>query len=208
MTPFVEQNYKKSMEQQHAEHHGVIDTFAEMAKKMGKEVIIKPDKEATQEDAANVDLVVSLGGDHTFLRASALIWNRMTPILGINTNKDVYTGVLNPHFIDYSKREKHAEQLLSLMDDDYSLSYEKRARLLYERIRNNENQEEQKVLTLNEVFCAEKEVSSASRYCIIKDGLDLGVFKSSGLIVSTGTGSTGWLYGARQLTVAQLDEIQ
>ena len=131
------------------------------------------------------------------MRASALIWNRMTPILGINTNKDVYTGVLNPHFIDYSKREKHAEQLLSLMDDDYSLSYEKRARLLYERIRNNENQEEQKVLTLNEVFCAEKEVSSASRYCIIKDGLDLGVFKSSGLIVSTGTGSTGWLYGAR-----------
>ena len=121
----------------------------------------------------------------------------MTPILGINTNKDVYTGVLNPHFIDYSKREKHAEQLLSLMDDDYSLSYEKRSRLLYERIRNNENQEEQKVLTLNEVFCAEKEVSSASRYCIIKDGLDLGVFKSSGLIVSTGTGSTGWLYGAR-----------
>lgn len=64
------------------------------------------------------------------------------------------------------------------------------------------------MLCLNEVFCAERDVSSASRYCILKDGLDLGVFKSSGLIVSTGTGSTGWLYGARQLTVKQLEEIQ
>ena len=53
------------------------------------------------------------------------------------------------------------------------------------------------MLVLNEVFCAEREVSSASRYCIVKDSIDLGVFKSSGLIVSTGTGSTGWLHAAR-----------
>lgn len=36
----------------------------------------------------------------------------------------------------------------------------------------------------------------------------MGVFKSSGLIVSTGTGSTGWLLAARQLTVKQLGEVQ
>lgn len=63
------------------------------------------------------------------------------------------------------------------------------------------------MLSLNEIFVAEKDVSSASRYCVMKDGHDLGVFKSSGLIVSTGTGSTGWLYSARQCTVDQLVEI-
>ena len=42
----------------------------------------------------------------------------------------------------------------------------------------------------------------------MKDGIDLGVFKSSGLIVSTGTGSTGWLHAARQLTINQLEDIQ
>ena len=51
-----------------------------------------------------VDCVVSLGGDHTFLRASGLISDRRIPILGVNTNKDVYTGVLNPHHIDYNER--------------------------------------------------------------------------------------------------------
>lgn len=87
------------------------------------------------------------------------------------------------------------------MEDDHSVGYEKRTRILYERIRKSEEQEEQRTLCLNEVFCAEGDVSSASRYCVVKDGINLGVFKSSGLIVSTGTGSSGWLYAARQLTV-------
>ena len=55
---------------------------------------------------------------------------------------------------------------------------------------------------------AEKKVSEVSRYCIEKDGEDIGVFKSSGLIISTGTGSTGWLHAARQLTVQQLEDVQ
>ena len=72
---------------------------------MGKQVIVKSEQDATLEDMPGVDCVVSLGGDHTFLRASSLIWNRRIPILGINTNKEVYSGVLNPHYIDYEHRE-------------------------------------------------------------------------------------------------------
>ena len=53
-------------------HHGVIDSFVEQARKMGKDVTvvteddITPDTEIAVDDA---DLVVSMGGDHTFLRA-------------------------------------------------------------------------------------------------------------------------------------------
>lgn len=32
------------------------------------------------------------------------------------------------------------------------------------------------------------------------DGQFLGKFKSSGLIIATGTGSTGWLYSAKRFT--------
>ena len=174
---------------------------------MGKQVVVKSEQDATKEDMQGVDCVVSLGGDHTFLRASGLISDRRIPILGINTNKDVYTGVLNPHHIDYNERQRHSEWILETMEDDLSISFEKRQRILYERVREREEQEEQRVLVLNEVFTAERDVSSASRYCIIKDGIDMGVFKSSGLIVSTGTGSTGWLHAARQLTVKQLEEV-
>ena len=75
-----------------------------MAELMGKEVTVKTEAEATLEDVKEVDLVVSLGGDHTFLRASALIWNNEIPVLGITTNQDVYSGVLNPHWIDHNTR--------------------------------------------------------------------------------------------------------
>ena len=145
----------------------------------------------------DVDCVVALGGDNTFLTASALIWDRRVPILGVNTNRAANMGALSPHFIDYDSRDKHARMLLETMNDDHSVGYDKRTRILYEKIRNTEYEEEEKMLALNEIFVAEKDVSSASRYCIMKDGHDLGVFKSSGLIVSTGTGSTGWLYSAR-----------
>ena len=169
---------------------------------MGKEVLVRTEDEATTlNDMREVDCVVSLGGDHTFLKASSLIWDKSTPILGINTNRRIYAGALNHHYIDPSDRERQAASLLESMEDDHAISFEKRTRILYERVRQHERQDEQRALCLNEVFCAEEDVSSASRYCIQKDGVDMGVFKSSGLIVSTGTGSSGWLYSARQLTV-------
>jgi NAD kinase len=58
----------------------------------------------------------------------------------------------------------------------------------------------EKKLVLNEVFAAEKDVCQTSMYKVIVDGRDMGKFKSSGIIISTGTGSSGWLFSARQIT--------
>ncbi len=52
-------------------------------------------------------------------------------------------------------------------------------------------------LCLNEVFAAEKDVSTTSIYRLEVDGKDMGKFKSSGIIIATGTGSSGWLFSAR-----------
>jgi NAD kinase len=52
-------------------------------------------------------------------------------------------------------------------------------------------------LCLNEVFAAEKDVASTSMYRLTVDDRDMGKFKSSGIIIATGTGSSGWLYSAR-----------
>ena len=53
---------------------------------------------------------------------------------------------------------------------------------------------------LNEIFIAEKDPSKTSSYNLIADGKDLGKFKSSGIMISTGTGSSGWLYGSKRIT--------
>lgn len=56
-------------------------------------------------------------------------------------------------------------------------------------------------LTLNEVFAAEKDVSSCSVFRVKLDADEyIGKFKSSGILISSGTGSTGWVHSARKFT--------
>ena len=54
--------------------------------------------------------------------------------------------------------------------------------------------------SLNEIFVAEENISQTSIFSLVADGNFLGKFKSSGLLIATGTGSTGWLYSARRFT--------
>mgnify|MGYP001626820213 CR=1 FL=1 len=83
------------------------------------------------------------------------------------------------------------------MEDDSAVWFEKRSRILFERGPSHSHKQIRRAICLNETLAAEKDVSSASRYTVERDGQDLGLFKSSGIIISTGTGSTGWLYSVR-----------
>ena len=62
-------------------------------------------------------------------------------------------------------------------------------------------------LVLNEIFAAEKDTGIVSRYRLFADEKYLGKFKSSGVIISTGTGSTGWLFSARRVTSSDVRMI-
>ena len=62
-------------------------------------------------------------------------------------------------------------------------------------------------LSLNEVFVAEKDVGKTSIYRLQVDDNYLGKFKSSGILISTGTGSTGWLYSARRISQSDVRTI-
>lgn len=105
--------------------------------------------------------------------------------------------MLNTQYIDYEFRETMCKNLLERMEDESSVSYQKRSRILFESQVGGKESALKRVMCLNETLCAEKDVSSASRYVVAKDGKNVGPFKSSGLIISTGTGSTGWLYSLR-----------
>ena len=61
-------------------------------------------------------------------------------------------------------------------------------------------------LALNEIFVAEKDVCKTSCFKLKADGKYLGKFKSSGIIISSGTGSTGWLYSAMRMS--QIDVMR
>jgi hypothetical protein len=62
---------------------------------------------------------------------------------------------------------------------------------------NTSNGEHFETLALNEIFVGEKTVAKSSIYRVKVDEDDyIGKFMSSGLLIATGTGSTGWLYSA------------
>ena len=137
MTPYVEKYYKQSLENTHNDHHGVINTFVDYAKRMGKEVTVIAEDDILETATANelcpdVDMVVSMGGDHTFLRAQALLPDRTVPIIGLNTKRGTFEGVLNTQHIDYEFRETMSANLLEMLEDESAVSYEKRSRILFE----------------------------------------------------------------------------
>jgi len=62
-------------------------------------------------------------------------------------------------------------------------------------------------LSLNEVFTAEADVGHTSTFALRVDNQVYEQFKSSGIIISTGTGSTGWLYSAKSLDFTDISKV-
>jgi NAD kinase len=95
--------------------------------------------------------------------------------------------------------KKQIEYLVNSMLTGDNFEYFYRTRGLFE-IDNHVTGESIIRLCLNELFAAEKDVSTTSMYRLTVDGKDMGKFKSSGILIATGTGSSGWLFSARQVT--------
>ena len=75
------------------------------------------------------------------------------------------------------------------------------------RSENNADLEPFKQLALNEVFVAEDDPSHQSNYLLRSNQKYLGKFNSSGVLISTGSGSSGWLYGAKRMTNKKVKAI-
>jgi NAD kinase len=122
------------------------------------------------------------------------------PLLGINSDPMRRKGFLTNTAIEHRFMNTQIRLLLRSLVDGINFEYFYRTRALFEFEGFVPGEERISKLCLNEVFAAEKEVSTTSIYKLTVDGKDMGRFKSSGIIISTGTGSSGWLYSARQVT--------
>ena len=103
----LKESYKAQLQTQHNTNQEAIRLFAKRAKYMGKDIYVVPDCEIDPEDDEErkrlidgVDMVISMGGDHTFLKSSALIRNQDIPIMGVSTTSDYTAGALNIIGID------------------------------------------------------------------------------------------------------------
>lgn len=133
------------------------------------------------------DLVVALGQDGLVANVAKYLSGQ--PVIGVNPLQDQYDGVLVPHL------PRDTEELLQLTAAG-KIPLERRTMVVAGL------DDGQRLLALNEVFIGHESHQSA-RY-----QLSLGAAgerqSSSGLIVATGTGATGWARSIHQATRSTL----
>lgn len=127
------------------------------------------------------DLIITVGGDGTFLRTSHLVGSQM--ILGVNSYPALSVGALCSTTVDFfeSKLKK-------------ILSGKFRIRKL-NRLEIRINDMKFKIQALNDILYANRSPAGTSRY-LIRIGAKSEEQKSSGVWVATAAGSTAAIYAA------------
>jgi len=165
---------KHPHEQNHPDIHKLLE-------KSCSKVIYAWKNTLTKKELDNIDIIISIGGDGTALSASHFIENK--PLLAVNSSPETSIGALTTitisqlkNKLEEIKQNKHKTELL-------------------ERIEVQINDKPIEHLALNDVFIASEKAYHISKYKI-KFNNEQEEQRSSGLIFSTGTGSTAWFKSA------------
>jgi len=130
---------------------------------------------------SSFDMLVSIGGDGTILRAAALVRDSGVPILGINAGRLGFLATV--------QKDNIAEFLQFIIEKKYTLS--KRTLLSLSSSPENESIQELN-FALNEISVSRKETTSMITIETYLNGEFLNSYWADGLIIATPTGSTGY----------------
>lgn len=129
----------------------------------------------------SIELMISIGGDGTILRAATLIRNSGIPILGINAGRLGFLTMVPKENID--------SFLQMVLDKKYTIS----KRTLLSLISTPENNEIQDInFAMNEISVNRKDTSSMITIETHLNGEFLNSYWADGLVIATPTGSTGY----------------
>lgn len=160
------------------QHLSTIDKVKNILKE--KETKIIRAAELNESYFQGIDLVITIGGDGTFVRAAAYL--KDIPILGINSEPEFSEGALT------SINDSELEFLNQLLQGNFKTIKKRRIKLtLNGKILDK--------LALDEVYIGTQNQFHTSRY-IIKFHEHQEEQRSSGVLVVTGSGSTAWYKSA------------
>ncbi len=167
---------------------GVLDRLDEAARPLNAEIVAEPEGGFSSVDP--LDLLVSLGGDGTLLRAARQVGAQGVPILGVNLGR---LGFLT------AVAESEIESAFShLASGDYRV--EQRATLAGE-VRLEDGTVGPSVHAFNDFVIHKSGVARVTRLRLDAEAADgqkeeVGSFSADGVIVSTPTGSTAYALSA------------
>ena len=125
------------------------------------------------------DLVISIGGDGTFLKAASRVGSKDIPILGIKTGRLGFLADISPAEIEETLKEIYAGH------------YTVEERSILQLICNDKNLQNSP-FALNEIAILKRDSSSMISIHTAINGAFLTTYQADGLIIATPTGSTAY----------------
>lgn len=157
-------------------HRKLYDHLTELVPEVFDRVDVR---RVAGDGAPKVDLVLSLGGDGTFLRAAQWVGNSETPVLGVNTGHLGYLAAIGieelnrlPEMLEQNCFRAERRCVLQVLSP-----------ALPPHVGN---------FALNEVSIAKEESASMINVSVHLDGDLLAHYKADGLVCATSTGSTAY----------------
>lgn len=127
------------------------------------------------------DMLISVGGDGTFLRAATLVRNSGIPILGINAGRLGFLATV---------QQENIEIFLQLvLEKKYTIS---KRTLLGLKCSDKIDEIKELNFAMNEITVSRKDTTSMITIETYLNGEYLNSYWADGLIISTPTGSTGY----------------
>ena len=125
------------------------------------------------------DMVLSIGGDGTFLKAASRAGSRNIPILGINTGRLGFLADVSP------------EEMEDTFNDIYSNNYRIEDRSVLQ-VSCKEQELKGYPFGLNEIAVLKRDSSSMISIHTAINGAYLTTYQADGLVIATATGSTAY----------------
>jgi NAD+ kinase len=148
-----------------------------------KQIVKKEYKtfQSYKELDSSFDIMISIGGDGTILRAATLVRDSGIPILGINAGRLGFLAMV--------QKDEIAEFLQFVIEKKYTIS----ERTLISLSSSPEISEIEDInFAMNEISVSRKDTTSMITIETYLDGEFLNSYWADGLIIATPTGSTGY----------------
>lgn len=130
-------------------------------------------------DDFTADMVISIGGDGTFLKAARRVGRKGIPILGINTGRLGFLADISPEEMEETFNEIQAER--------YSVEERSVLQLIC-----NGTHLQTSPYALNEIAVLKRDSSSMISIRTAINGAFLNTYQADGLVIATPTGSTAY----------------
>ncbi len=125
------------------------------------------------------DMVISIGGDGTFLKAASRVGDKGIPILGINTGRLGFLADISP------------DEMEITLDEIYLNKYIVEARSVLQLQCDNPRLQREP-FALNEIAVLKHDSSSMITIHTAINGAPLTTYQADGLVIATPTGSTAY----------------